>query len=196
MKKLIALSILFFSINFLSVFGQVSIGGGISIDINLPIPDVVIIDAPQPRNPTPAPRRRPRRIKKRRHECNSCRHNERYSYGEIQNQNGPLGRQIYTVTGARLHPLQSGVEVVSYKLNSGDILELFIVTEKPNDYNYHVYGGDCMCENNRIEKVLLNGQYLELEDGNLSLQPRGRGFHSVLNLHSVYEGDFNGSVNF
>ncbi len=196
MKKLIALSFLFFSINSMTVFSQIRIGGGVSIDINLPIPDVVIVDRPTRRVPEPAPRRKPR-VEKRRKACNQCHRDRTYSYGEIQNQNGPFGRQIFSVVDAHLEPLQNRTEVVSYQLDSGDVLELFIVTENPNDYNYHVYRDNYRCENNRIIKVLFNGDYLDLEDGNLSLQPRGRnGFHSVINLHSIYEGDFNGSVNF
>ena len=49
---------------------------------------------------------------------------------------------------------------------------------------------------NSIVKVLLNNQYLDLRDGSLSLQPKQNGFHSVINLHSIQEGDFNGTVNF
>jgi len=87
---------------------------------------------------------------------------------------------------------------VSYKLNTGDLLELFISTANPNDYNYHAHSNhNNNHQNNVIHKVLLNGQFLELRDGSLSLQPKEQyGFHSVINLHSTYEGDFNGTVNF
>lgn len=196
MKNKIALSLLFFSIISSSVFSQVRIGGGISIDINLPFPDVVVVDNPPRRVPEPKPRRIP---KKRRHRCDDyCHHNETFSYGEIQNQNGRFGRQVFSVLGAEIQPLRYNREVVHYELDSGDVLELFIVTENPDNYNYHKYSDNRRCDDgNRITKVLLNGQRLKLLDGNLSLQPRGsNNFHSVINIHSVYEGDFNGTVNF
>ena len=74
------------------------------------------------------------------------------------------------------------------------IRDRFIATVNSYDHNYK----DCECsDKNRIIKVLLNGKYLELRDGSLSLQPGGQNnFHSVINLHSLYEGDFNGTVNF
>jgi len=118
------------------------------------------------------------------------------SYGEIRNQNGPYGLQVYHVQDARLETIHNGLENVVYYLDSGDVLELTIATANPQDYNYHIYN-NCECSNqNKIVKVLLNNQYLPLRDGSLSLQPRQQGFHSVINLHSRSEGDFNGTINF
>lgn len=198
MKKRTLLLILFISTITTPIFSQIVIGGGISIDIKLPLPEVVIIGKTPRRAPTPQPRPRPRPRPTDCHSCDGNHHHENtYSYGEIQNQNGPGGRYIYAVQQAQLTPLNNGEEVVTYQLNSGDILELFIITANTNDYNYHSYADNCSCNhNNRITKVLLNGQYLPLRDGSLSLQPKNNGFHSVINLHSIHEGDFNGTVNF
>ncbi len=173
------------------ILSQVRIGGGVSIDVNIdiPIPDVVVIGrTPKPPVVITEPRRERPVIHTPTH--------ENYGYGEIQNQNGPYGRQIYQVVQASLEPTNKGIERVIYHLDTGDVLELYIATANPNDYNYHIYN-HCDCQqNNRITEVLLNGQYLPLRDGALSLQPRADMFHSVLNLHSVHEGDFNGTVNF
>ncbi|WP_299311533.1 hypothetical protein [uncultured Aquimarina sp.] len=170
---------------------QVIIDGGVSVDvnINLPIPDVVVIG----RKEKPKPRPRKPVI----HSCDQgCNHHNASTYGEIQNQNGPYGRRMYMVVQAKLEEYHNGLEKVIYRLDSGDVLELIIVTANENDYNYHSYA-NCECnENNKIIEVLLNGQYIPLRDGSLSLQPRTEGFHTVINLHSHEEGDFNGTINF
>ncbi|WP_299180500.1 hypothetical protein [uncultured Aquimarina sp.] len=174
-------------------YSQVRIGGDASIDIsiNIPIPDIVI---EQRKNPRVATKPSVPVI----HNCDHlCTHNENVSYGEIQNQNGPFGRQIYQVTRARLESSPVGSESVIYLLDSGDVLELIIVTANLQDFNYHNYGDTCDCsQKNRIVKVLLNNQQIQLRDGSLSLQPKRNGFHSVINLHTEFEGDFNGTVNF
>ncbi|MHA7057312.1 hypothetical protein ACWGOQ_0008850 [Aquimarina sp. M1] len=199
MKTINFLTILFCFFLVPVAHSQVVIGGGVSVDVNidLPIPDVVVIG----RKEGPRRRTKPRVVTKPRkpviHSCNQgCNHHNGSVFGEIQNQNGPYGRQIYNVVQARLSGYQNGLEKVIYRLNSGDILELIIATANENDYNYHNYS-NCECsQNNRIIEVLLNGQYIPLRDGSLSLQPRNGGFHSVINLHSQNEGDFNGTVNF
>ncbi len=198
MKRQIVLFLLFFSIFSATIFSQIRIGGSISIDINLPIPDVVIVGKSPKRVPVPQPEQCPIPREKR-HRCNdNCNHNNVFSYGEIQNQNGSYGNERYSVLDAHITLLQNREEIITYELDSGDVLELFIVTINPNDYNYHTYSNSYSCnKNNHITKVVLNGKFLDLRNGSLSLQPRGNnGFHSVLNIHSVYEGDFNGSVNF
>ncbi|WP_108804353.1 hypothetical protein [Aquimarina sp. Aq107] len=173
--------------------GQVRIGGDVSIDIsiNIPVPDIVIEQRKNTRVDTKpsAPVI---------HNCDHlCTHNENVSYGEIQNQNGPFGRQIYQVTRARLESNPVGSESVIYFLDSGDVLELIIVAANLQDFNYHSYEDNCDCsQQNRILEVLLNNQQIQLRDGSLSLQPKRNGFHSVINLHTEFEGDFNGTVNF
>ena len=198
MKKQIVLSVLFFSLFSSTIFSQIRIGGDISIEIKLPIPEVVTVDRSPRRVPAPQPEQCPT-PRRRRHHCNSyCNHNNLFNYGEIQNQNGPLGNEIYSVLNAHIVSLQNREEIITYELDSGDVLELFIVTLNPNDYNYHTYSNRYKCnKNNHIAKVTLNGEYIDLRDSSLSLQPRGSNrFHSILNIHSVYEGDFNGTVNF
>ncbi|WP_298317123.1 hypothetical protein [uncultured Aquimarina sp.] len=177
----------------LTSYSQVIIGGEASIDIsiNIPVPDIVIERRPDVRIET-------RPSAPVIHSCDhNCSHNEYVSYGEIQNQNGPYGRQIYLVTQAQLESNRVGSESVTYVLDSGDVLELIIVTANLQDFNYHSYSDNCECsQKNRILEVLLNDQKISLRDGSLSLQPKENGFHSVINLHSKFEGDFNGTINF
>lgn len=196
-NQLIFLSALFIVIS-TSLSAQVRIGGGVSVDvsIDIPIPEIVVVKKRTPKKPRPKViTKQPR--KPIIHRCNGhCNHNTNVSYGEIRNQNGPYGLQDYYVQEAQIQPLQNGLENVIYYLDSGDVLELVIATANPQDYNYHIYN-NCECSNNnKIVKVLLNSQYLDLRDGSLSLQPKQNGFHSVINLHSMHEGDFNGTINF
>jgi len=176
-----------------NLFSQITIGGQIAVDvhINAPIPEVIIAERrPNPRiiSKPPSPLI---------HICDhSCDHNTPVYFGEIMNQNGPYGRQIYGVLRAQLQTFTNGLEQLIYEFDNGDILEISIVTANSNDYNYHSYH-NCDCEQkNRIIEVLINGNSIELESGSLSLQPQSGGFHTVLNLHSVQEGDFNGTINF
>jgi len=186
-----------------SLSAQVRIGGGVSIDVSLdlpPIPEVIVVKR-RPNKPQPIPRDRRVNIPvDNRRDDNSNRdynHNRVSKYGEIRNQNGPYGLQIYNIRNAQIQPLRNGLENVIYQLDSGDVLELIIATANPQDYNYHFSKHRGNSNNNTIVKVLLNNKYLDLRDGSLSLQPAGHnGFHSVINLHSVYEGDFNGTINF
>lgn len=190
---------------------QVIIGGGVgvSIDVNIPFPDIVITKRkPIPPAP-PAPRPdihtcnhvicghhtpRPQVV----HACTTCNHN--YAFGTINNQNRPNGQYLYQVVNANINTVSNGQELVSFNLNNGELLELVIATANHNDYNYHynshVCRHRCGCSNNNmILSVQLNGREMPLRDGSLSLQPRHGGFHAVVNLHSLYEGDFNGTVN-
>ncbi|MBW1297637.1 hypothetical protein [Aquimarina litoralis] len=184
MKTNYYLVIIFCSVLANKSYNQIRIGGGVSIDvsIDLPLPEVVIVD----QKPNPEVISQPRRIPVY----------ENVSFGEIQNQNGPYGRLIYQVSNAQLESYDSREERVIYSLDSGDILEILLITVNAQDYNYHSYGScDCL-DKNRIVEVLLNRQPILLRDGSLSLQPSANGFHSVINLHSKFEGDFNGTVNF
>ena len=87
-------------------------------------------------------------------------------------------------------------------MNNGETLEFIIQTVNVNDYNYHFnnngnhnHGGN-RNYNNTILAVLLNGRELPVRNSSLSLQHGHQGVHSVINLHTVYDGDFNGTVNF
>ncbi|KAA1245985.1 hypothetical protein [Aquimarina sp. RZ0] len=195
MKKTQLLLITSLFLSTLTSFAQVRIGGGVSIDINidLPLPEVVVVS----RRPEPVIRK-PKPNRPIIHTCDHrCNHNDVYSFGEIQNQNGPQGRYVYQVTNAGLGGLNNGAESILYTLDTGETLELIIRTMNPDDYNYHYNNGYHNSSNNEIIAILLNGQEIAVKDGSLSLQPKhGRGFHSVLNIHAMYEGDFNGTVNF
>ena len=184
-----------------SISAQVRVGGGVSIDVSLdfpPIPEVIVVNR-KPNSPRPCPNPRERRVNiPEENRCQgNCKDTRVSRYGEIRNQNGRYGLQVYKIRNAQLLPLRNGLETVIYQLDSGDVLELVIATANSQDYNYHFSKHQQYSNNNKIVKVLLNNNYLDLRDGSLSLQPTGQqGFHSVVNLHSVYEGDFNGTVNF
>ncbi len=178
-----------------SMYSQIRIGGGISIGVNidLPIPDIVVVerrtDLPRPRNP-----RCGRAV------IHTCDHRCNPNFGTIQHQNGPNGRYIFEVVNVSLAPINNGEEKLIYNLDTGEELEIIISTIKGNDYNYHYLDrncNNCRPNSNVILAVFLNGEELPLRNGSLSLQPIGNGrFHSVVNLHSFYDGDFNGTVNF
>lgn len=187
-----------------TVTAQVKIEGVITVDIPLPkVPEVIIVKPDYPTHPERRGEERPNRKDK-----------TLDYFGEITNQNGPnRGAFTHLVRNAKLQKLHNGLESVLYYLDSGDILELIIATGNAQDYNYHTHnshhrkgnrgGGKYPSKRhnqqhnkNTIVKVLLNNKYLDLRDGSLSLQPKQHGFHSVINLHSLYEGDFNGTVNF
>ncbi|WP_025663619.1 hypothetical protein [Aquimarina megaterium] len=173
------------------VSAQIRIVGKVSVNINHPIPEVVIVKG-RSKRPMPRQRRKPPVIVST---CNPCNH----SFGAINNQNGPSGRYVYQVTNASLLPSENEGERIIYNLDTGEVLEIIIVTAHSNDYNYHYNKPDCNCvqHNNTILAILLNGKEIPLRDGSLSLQPRSNGkFHSVINLHSIYHGDFNGTINF
>ncbi len=177
------------------MYSQIRIGGGVSIgvSIDLPIPDIVIV-AERSETPRPGPR-----VRCRQAVIHTCDHSCFDSLGTINHQNGPNGRYIYKVTEASLLPIDNGEEKVVYHLDTGEILEIIISTLNPSDYNYQYYDPSCQnCQDsNSILLVLLNNEELPLRNGSLSLQPLGNGqFRNVINIHSVYEGNFNGSINF
>ncbi len=186
-KSFLVLFLFVFSFQFNSA--QIRIGGGVSIgvQIGLPLPDVVVVSR------RPVPSKRPVIV----HRCNhTCHH----TFGFIDNQNTPSGNYHYQVTNASLVAShQSEQERLIYNLDTGDILELIIAMSNPNDFNYHFYNPNCNCEqvSNTILEVLFNGSPIAIQTGSLSLQPKPGGrLHSVLNLHSFDEGDFNGSIDF
>lgn len=163
---------------------QLRIGGGISIGVNidLPLPEIAVVVGgtvcPQPQSRRPIVD----------------------NFGSIHHQNGPYGRHIYEVTGARLQPTSNQEERILYYLDTGDVLELLIHTVNPNDYNYHYYDancGDCWATNNSIVAIYMNQEEIPLHNGSISLQPEVNGrLHNVINLHSIYDGDFNGTIVF
>jgi len=95
----------------------------------------------------------------------------------------------------RPHPnpeiiLQQGEEL-SFTFDSGDVLSMIIYTAQTNDFNYHFNS-----PGNAITNVKLNGYPIAIRDAGLSLQPKNQNFTAVINVHTINEGDFNGTVHF
>lgn len=181
----------------LTATAQIIADGQIDITINLPIPEVVIIQdnpipAPKPHptpeiiiidneEPYPSPKHVPRRYTN--------------SQGTIMNQNGPFdGRIDYQVVSTNLSALNQGEEL-SFTFDSGDVLSMVILTAQPNDFNYH-YCTHCKGQKNAIVDVKLNGHSIAMRDASLSLHLNNQHFTAVVNVHSLDEGDFNGTVHF
>lgn len=192
MKNSFKLSILFILGTFIYSNAQVRIGGGVSIDIDLPFPEVVVVNRRPAPQPVPIPRRQPRRPVPQPIPTPRPVH----SLGNINNQNRPDGAYNYAVLNASISPERQNSERVFYALDNGETLEFIIQTRNPNDYNYHYSNNHHNAHNNIILAVLLNGNDIPVRDSHLSLQPRHRGTHSVINLHTAYDGNFNGTVNF
>ena len=196
MKNSFKLSLLFILGAFIYSNAQVRIGGGVSIDINLPLPEIVVVNRrpapiPTPRR-IPVPQPRPLPVPRPVHTCNhSCGH----SLGTINNQNRPDGNFVFQVVNASVQPERQHSERVSFNLDNGETLEFIIHTVNPNDYNYHFYTQNNQ-HNNSIVAVLLNGKEMPIRDSRLLLQPQQYEINSVINLHTVYDGDFNGTINF
>jgi len=211
MKNSFKLTLLFLLGIFFYSNAQVTVGGGVNVNIDIPLPGVVIGKKRAPkRAPTPIPAPVPEPIPRpRRGHTNTGNHGgygnhgghtrtrNYHSLGNINNQNTPNGNYNYQVVNASINPENQGCERVYYALDNGETLELIIFTNNPNDYNYHYSHHHNNRYNNIITAILLNGQEIPVRDASISIQPRGhQGIHSVLNLHTAYDGDFNGTVNF
>ena len=112
--------------------------------------------------------------------------------GSIDQQNaGPL--VTYTVDEAAVLPLGSGEYVVRYKFTSGDSLRLVVVS-RTKDYNYH---SDITAAQNELSYAIFNRDTLELKSSAVAIQPKPdqNRFSTVVNVHTVAHGDFNGTVN-
>jgi len=145
---------------------QIIADGQIDITINLPIPEVVIIQD----NPIPEPKPHPT--------------------PEII----IIDNEEPQVVSTNLSALNQGEEL-SFTFDSGDVLSMVILTAQPNDFNYH-YCTHCKGQKNAIVDVKLNGYSIAMRNASLSLQPNNQHFTAVVNVHSLDEGDFNGTVHF
>ena len=190
MKNTFKLTLAFILGMFFLSNAQVRIGGGISIDIDLPLPEIVV----EKKRPIPAPQRYPKQKRKQR-TVNRPVYNK-HSLGSINNQNRRDGSYNYHVINASIAKADYNTESILYEFDNGETLELIIATTNPHDYNYHFYNNRGPHGGNQIQVILLNGYELPAHSASLSLQPKRIGYHSVLNLHSVNEGNFNGTVNF
>jgi hypothetical protein len=111
--------------------------------------------------------------------------------GSIDQQNsGP--KVTYAVTQASVFPTGNGVYVLRYKFTSNDSLDLE-VTRRTTDYNYH---SDGAVAKNTLTKVSFNGETLEINASDVAIQPKTEDnrFATVVNVHTVSHGDFNGTV--
>jgi len=174
MKNTFKLTLAFILGMFFLTNAQVRIGGGISIDIDLPLPEIVV----EKKRPIPAPQRYPKQKRKQR---------------TVNRRDGSYN---YHVINASIAKANYNTESILYEFDNGETLELIIATTNPHDYNYHFYNNRGPHGGNQIQVILLNGYELPAHSASLSLQPKRIGYHSVLNLHSVNEGNFNGTVNF
>jgi hypothetical protein len=112
--------------------------------------------------------------------------------GTIDQQNaGP--KVTYTVDKAFVASEHNGVYLVRYKFTSNDSLDLVIV-RRTTDYNYHSDNGAVQ---NQLSYAIFDQDTLELEPSAVSIQPRPAEdrFETVINVHTVARGDFNGTVN-
>lgn len=112
--------------------------------------------------------------------------------GEISQQNaGP--KRVFQVAEASIVWIENNVFSLKYWFTSEDCLEL-IIAEVNQDYNYHYPKPP---SENQILEVYFNENFIELRDAALSLQPRpdDGGFHTVVNVHTLDFGDWNGTVN-
>ena len=115
-----------------------------------------------------------------------------FAEGEITQQNaGP--RQQYEVLEAAVTWIEDNVFSVKYFFHTNDSLEI-VIAEATQDFNYHF---PKPTDQNQILEVYFNEEFLELKDAALSLQPRPDegGFHTVVNVHTLHFGDWNGTVN-
>ena len=111
--------------------------------------------------------------------------------GSIDKQNaGP--KVTYTVSKASVFPTGNGIYIARYKFTSGDSLDL-VVVRRTTDYNYH---SDNTAAKNELAHVIFNRDTLELNASAVAIQPltdQNR-FSTVINVHTVTHGDFNGTV--
>ena len=112
--------------------------------------------------------------------------------GTLDQQNaGP--KVTYTVDEASVFPTGNGIYVLRYKFTSRDSLDL-VVTRRTTDYNYN---SDNAIAKNQLTHVIFNKDTLELGTSAVAIQPKPdqNRFSTVVNVHTVANGDFNGTVN-
>lgn len=172
--KIFTATILFILINS-NAEAQIRIGGGISIDVNLP--EVIIRNPEAPRRIPPRQRRRVIRT----HECQrGCECNVRRSFGEITNQFRGRNR-TYNVVDININERRNGIIEVTTFLEGGNEMHFVLSNVNPYDYNYSYH---CSDRNNSIIEMYYNDEELDPENANISLQPKARGnYEVVLNIN-------------
>jgi len=199
MKTIKLMSFIVFSfiilVPFNKVDAQITVGGQIDVRINFP---EIVINNPTPRK-SPAPRKkRPVVVRERIPEVividREPRRAPSRSLGTIMNQNsGP--RFDYHVINANVREFRNNELDLVLNFNTGDVMVITMVELNRNDYNFH-YSHKPNRHNNSILNITLNNMPIDLNNASVSLQPSGHnGFTAVLNLHSLYHGDYNRTVN-
>jgi hypothetical protein len=111
--------------------------------------------------------------------------------GSLDQQNaGP--KVTYTVAKASVFPTANGIYVLRYNFTSNDSMDL-VVVRRTTDYNYH---SDNQVAKNSLAQVIFNRDTLQLNASAVAIQPltdQNR-FSTVVNVHTVEKGDFNGTV--
>lgn len=180
---------IFLCVSVFTMDAQVIIDG--QIDIRIDGPDIVITNRTPERQTIPR-KRQPvivtERIPAPEHPIYSGP-----SDGTIINQNnGP--RFDYQVVDASVVQLSNYNLDLVLQLDTGDIMTIAMQESNYNDYNFHYYERP-NGHNNTIYDIRLNNVSIPLNSAAVSLQPKGnRSYTAVVNLHSLYDGDFNGTV--
>lgn len=112
--------------------------------------------------------------------------------GAIDQQNAGT-KVTYTIESAYLTTLENGTHLLHYRFTSHDSLEL-LIGKRSADYNYH---SDAVSDQNVLLSASFNNSPMALEGSSVSIQPRSdeNRFHTVVNVHTLDKGDFNGTVN-
>lgn len=122
----------------------------------------------------------------------STEENSGRALGSIDHQNaGP--KVTYIIDTAYLKDLRHANQYqLMYKFTTADSLQL-ILTKVSSDYNYHYPKPNV---ENQLVYAIFNRDTLTLKESAVAVQPRPdvNSFTTVLNLHTEYAGDFNGTV--
>ena len=177
--------VLFVLAPFSSAKAQVSIGG--QIDINIGLPDIVVVK-PAPKKKRAPRRKRPVVIRDR----GPVYERVEYSYGTIRNQNNGPKFDYQVVEASIVSFSKSELDLILH-FDTGDIMAISMHEANFNDYNFHYYNSPNDC-NNTIESITINDTPIALNNAAVSLQPKDDSYTAVVNLHSLYDGDFNGTV--
>ena len=176
--------------SFCQLNAQIRIGG--QIDINIGLPEIVVINrAPKP---APTPRKRRPVIVRERIPTEPCNCEKDITMGTIINQNNGV-RFDYNITNASLRSFPNDELDLVLNFDTGDVMVVSMIEANPNDCNFH-FSPRFNRYNNTIYNITLNGKSIALNSGAVSLQYNGyKFFNVVLNLHSKHFGNYNGTIN-
>lgn len=114
-----------------------------------------------------------------------------FAQGTIEKQNSSA-KVVYVVAEGALHEVGGNLYVINVAFDNGESLEL-TVTKKTNDYNFHFPGSE---SDNQFVSAIFNGTPLTLHESAVAIQPQtgDNKLNVVANIHSVDNGDFNGTL--